>query len=236
MFKLSITGADNLVPTQKLKEMVDQFPQLELAILYFPEKENQERNPGIEWRNDFFSIIPKENTAIHLCGQEVFETILSNTFESSQLFSELKKTARIQININARKNIFSIEDIQKIYTILLKNDFELILQYHERSKEWILPYIQGKHLNNVNILLDASLGKGIAPEKFLLPIELQSLGYPIGFAGGLNPDNINIIHKQVKLFNLPQYWLDLESGCRTHNEFDLQKAQQLCESVFSLVF
>lgn len=233
MFKLSITGADNLVSIDALQLMTQQFPQLELAILYFPEKENQFRNPGLDWRNEFFSKIPKENTAIHLCGQQVFETILSDEFKQSQLLSELKKTQRVQININARKDIFSHTDIQNIYSTLLQYDLNLILQYHERSKDWILPFIANKELQNIHILLDASLGKGVAPEKFEIPKELQSLNYPIGFAGGLNPDNISNIYNQVKPFNLPKYWLDLESGCRTDNIFDLIKAQKLCEKVFT---
>ena len=232
MFKLSITGADNLVLPKTLKSMVEKYPHLELAILYFPEKENHNRNPGLLWRNEFFSMIPKENTAIHLCGKEVFDIILNENFELSTLFIELKKTQRIQININARKDIFSITDIQRIYTILLSYGFTLILQYHERSKEWILPYINETPIENVHILLDSSLGKGVAPEKFILPEELQKLSYPIGFAGGLNPDNIDLIYKQIKLFNLSDYWLDLESGCRTNDNFDINKAEQLCATVF----
>lgn len=232
MFKLSITGADNLVSVADLKQMVQTYPSLELAVLYFPEKENQPRNPGLEWRNHFFDQIPKENTAIHLCGKDVFDTILSEDFETSSLFEELKKTERIQININARKNIFSHADIQHIYTKLLNHDFRLILQYHERSKEWILPYITQKNLENVHILLDSSLGKGVTPDTFEVPIELKNLNYPIGFAGGLNPDNIRKVYHQVKPLNLLRYWLDLESGARTDNLFDINKAYQLCQTIF----
>lgn len=234
MFKLSITGADNLVDVNSLSSLVKDFPALELAILYFPEKENHPRNPGKEWRDKFFSIIPKENTAIHLCGQQVFETILSSEFETSDVFKELKKTNRIQININARKDIFSHQDIQQIYTILLSHGFTLILQYHNRSKDWILPYITDKHLDNVHILLDASLGKGVTPDIFEVPKELQELDYPIGFAGGLNPENIASVHTQVKNLVLKRYWLDLESGVRTDNTFNLVKAKLLCTLVFKL--
>lgn len=232
MFKLSITGADNLVPVSELKQMIQTYPSLELAVLYFPEKENQARNPGVEWRNEFFANIPKENTAIHLCGKDVFDTILSSDFEHSAVFHELKKTERIQININARKDIFSHEDIQKIYTVLLNHGFTLILQYHERSKDWILPYITPKHLENVHILLDASLGKGVTPDTFEIPEALKNLHYPIGFAGGLNPDNIGKVYAQIKPLNLPRYWLDLESGARTDNLFDINKAYNLNKTVF----
>lgn len=233
MFKLSITGADNLVPVADLKQMVQAYPSLELAVLYFPEKENQARNPGVEWRNEFFETIPKENTAIHLCGKDVFDTILSADFATSSVFQELKKTERIQININARKDIFSHEDIQQIYTILLQHGFTLILQYHERSKDWILPYITPKHLDNVHILLDASLGKGVTPDTFEVPEELKALNYPIGFAGGLNPENIGRVYAQVKPLHLTRYWLDLESGARTDNLFDMYKAYQLSKTVFN---
>lgn len=232
MFKISITGADDLVNIDSLNSFVTAYPQLELAILYFPEKESHPRNPGKQWRNKFFSVIPKKNTAIHLCGQEVFETILSNDFEHSEVFKELKKTERIQININARKDIFSHEDIQKIYTVLLSHNFTLILQYHNRSKDWILPYISEKKLDNVHILLDASLGKGVTPDIFEVPEQLRHLDYPIGFAGGLNPENISKVHTQVKSIGLNKYWLDLESGVRTDNVFDLDKFQKLCKSVF----
>jgi len=186
MFKLSITGADNLVDVNQLKNLVNKYPNLELAILYLPEKEDVNRNPGIDWRNKFFNTIPKINTAIHLCGKIAFHTILSDDFEKSLLFKELKKTQRIQLNINARKDIFSIEDIHEIYKKLLSHDFEIILQYHERSKFWILPFLKEYNSKNIHILLDASLGKGIAPEKFTIPEELIPFNLPIGFAGGLN--------------------------------------------------
>ena len=165
MFKFSVTGADNNVDISELKKLVSQYPLLELAILYFPEKENVQRNPGLNWRNDFFNQISKENTAIHLCGQSVFDTILENDFENTIVFNELKKTSRIQININARKNIFTTEQIHNIYTILLKNEFNLILQYHERSKDWIIPFLikNSQYLNQIDILLDSSLGKGVTP-------------------------------------------------------------------------
>lgn len=232
MFKLSITGPDNLVQQESLKLLTDKYSNLEWAILYFPEKENQNRNPGVEWRNKFFSIIPQKNTAIHLCGKEVFDIILSKEFEKSQLFSELKKANRIQININARKDIFTHKDVQSIYSILLSYGFTLILQYHERSKDWILPYLQQHSLENIHILLDSSLGKGIAPKTFAFPEELQNINCPIGFAGGLNPENIKNIHEQIKLFKLTTYWLDLETGSRTNDIFDMEKAENLCLSVF----
>lgn len=235
MFKLSITGSDNEVNIKDLQSLALEYPQLELAILYLPEKENQARNPGKSWRDEFFSLVPNSQTAIHLCGGSCFNTILNDDFEDSELFIELKKTQRIQMNINARKKIFNNFEIYKIYSKLLKHNFTLILQYHERSQEWIIPYIENvedKHKQNIHILLDSSLGKGVSPDNFSVPEELKTLNYPIGFAGGLNPENISSYYHSIKNFDLPAYWLDLESGSRTENKFDMLKAKELCKITF----
>lgn len=231
MINLSITGADNNTNINELAALSQKYPQLELAVLYFPEKENIQRNPGVAWRQEFFKTIKKENTALHLCGKGVFDAILSKSFTSSKELKEFAQTSRIQININARHDIFTHNEIHTVYEKLLGEGFELILQYHERSRHWILPFIEKHTPQKVNILLDASLGKGITPKEFTAPKEVLELSYPIGFAGGLNPDNIELAHSQVKSLGISNYWLDLESGVRTDNEFDMSKAYSLCRKV-----
>jgi hypothetical protein len=234
MTHLSITGADNNVPISSLVDLISSNPQLELGVLYFLEKQNVERNPGFEWRTQFFQSIPKENTALHLCGKEVFDIILDKHFTDSDVYQELIKAQRIQLNINARKDIFTASQIHDIYNVLLEQNFTIILQYHERSKNWILPFIENQSSSNIHILLDSSLGKGISPESFFIPSELINTDFPLGFAGNLNPDNIKAVHNEVKLLQRPKYWLDLESGSRTNNEFDMQKATYLCNEVFNI--
>lgn len=48
---ISITGADDSVNPQDLLRLSVQHPQAEWAILYFPEKEGDPRNPSAQWRN-----------------------------------------------------------------------------------------------------------------------------------------------------------------------------------------
>lgn len=215
--------------------MIQKFPLLELGILYFPEKENHSRNPGFDWRKEFFSIIPKENIAIHLCGKTVFKTILSTSFSQNPLFLELQKAQRIQLNINARYDLFDHQSIHQIYSTLLEYGFTIILQYHQRSQSWILPFLakMDKKHPNIHLLLDSSLGKWVVLEKFEIPQELLSFDYPIAFAGGINPYNIQQIYSKVKKLQLPNYGLDLEFGARTYNEFDLEKVDILCNYCFS---
>lgn len=234
MIKLSITGADNNVDIQELSLLSKSYPMLELAVLYLPEKENQARNPGKTWRNNFLKAIPKENTALHLCGGTVFKQILESDFEDSELFNELKQYSRLQLNINARKDLFVYPEVLLVYEKLLKNGFHLILQYHERSQNVILKSLDlfSDYKHNIDILLDASLGKGVTPETFEIPAQLQGLGFKIGFAGGLNPENIGDVHDSVKKLKVANYWLDLESGVRINNEFSMEKALALCKAMF----
>lgn len=232
MIRLSITGADNNTKINELTQLSEKHYGLELALLYFPEKENQNRNPGQTFRDEFFNQIKKENTALHLCGKKVFEEILSPYFTSTNVFKELQKASRLQLNINARFDLFSKLEIHTIYEKLLNEGFELILQYHTRSEHWILDFIEKRNNEKINILLDSSLGKGVYCENFVIPPPLMGYNYPLGFAGGLNENNIAHAHEQIKKLNLKSYWLDLESGVRTKNEFDMSKATALCEKVF----
>lgn len=231
--KLSITGADDLVSIPMLCALAFQYPQTEFGLLYLPEKEGAPRNPLKQWRMDFLKNMPKENTAIHLCGKIAFDEILSNDFVLSDYYFELKRYSRIQLNINSRADLFTTEQIHAVYDKLLQNNFNIILQYNPKSAQWIEPYLSGQNYSKqVSILLDASLGKGVAVDNFDVPRHLAEQGYFIGFAGGINPENISKIHELVKSYNIENYWLDLESGVRVDNQFSQAQARKLCALMF----
>lgn len=225
---LSITGADTQTPIFELNSFHNKNSHVELGLLYYPEKEGTPRNPTLDWRVRFFNMIDKYHIALHLCGENIFRTILSPNFEQSAELQEFKKANRIQININARKEIFTHEEIHAVYSKLLNLGCRLILQYNETSKSWVLPFLASNldsHYN-IDILLDSSLGKGIIATEFYIPEELKQYSFKYGFAGGICIENIEEIHNKVRLLGV-DYWLDLESGARTNNVFDIMKAYQL---------
>jgi phosphoribosylanthranilate isomerase len=227
---ISITGADNNTSIDKLVELSQKYPYAEWGILYFPEKEGAKRNPTKDWRNDFLSSMPKDKTAIHLCGEDVFNEILSDNFDNSELKEELSRFGRIQLNINARKlkNLFTDDQITQIYKKLLACNFRIIAQYNPVSEKAINSFINTNEVNYnyFDILLDSSLGKGVVPENWSVP-ELFKSGVTLGFAGGLNPENIHDNYLKINKITNSKYWLDLESGARTDNEFDLEKAENI---------
>lgn len=233
MPKLSITGADDPVSIPMLCALAYQYPQTEFALLYLPEKEGAPRNPTKPWRMNFLKNMPKPNTAIHLCGKQAFDDVLASEFVMSDYFYELKRYSRIQLNINSRADIFNHEQIHAVYDKLVQNNFNIILQYNPKSSLWIEEYLsKAPNPEQISILLDASLGKGVAVDEFDVPQHLVDLGYFIGFAGGINPENIAKIHKTVLSYNVKNYWLDLESGARVDNQFSQANARKLCTTMF----
>ena len=227
---LSITGADNLTDTNELLIFKKERDDVELGILYYLEKQGSPRNPTYDWRKEFMQLNGKNNVSLHLCGESVFRVILNNQLENKETnFSkEFSGASRIQININARKDIFTHEEIHNVYLKLLNFGSRLILQYNEHSKSWILPFLEQypEYHKNIDILLDSSLGKGIVISEFFIPEELKQYSFKYGFAGGVSVENIQEIHSKVKALGV-DYWLDLETGSRTDNVFDLNKAKEL---------
>jgi hypothetical protein len=223
---ISITGADNNTSVKELVDISQDFPYAEWGVLYFPEKEGAKRNPTKDWREQFLANIPKEKTAIHLCGDEVFREILSKEFNSSDLKLELARFGRIQLNINARKlkDLFTDDEIVNIYEKLLACNFHIIAQYNSISENAINKFISNNKVDYkyFDILLDSSLGKGVSPDNWSVPNGLSKEAH-LGFAGGLNPENIFANYSKINSITTNKYWLDLESGARTDNEFDLNK-------------
>ena len=75
------------------------------------------------------------------------------------------------------------------------------------------------------MLLDASGGRGIDT-----PIDVFPTSRKIGYAGGLNPENIadklSFLMENVKI---GRFWIDMESGVRTNDWFDLDKVVRVLE-------
>ena len=231
-FCVSLTGADDEVPPEALFALQQRFPSVEWALLYLPEKEGQPRNPTTAWRSQFLDVCAGAHTALHLCGTQVFRGILSGVIPD-----EFSRYGRLQLNINARRQEFTELEVVAVYTALLDAGHQLILQCHEATEPLIVEFLQGlrtsQYIERVDVLFDASRGKGQQPEAW--PAGHQFLaGTRCGYAGGLAPDNVaeNLAKIQERRGQLGAYWLDMESGVRTDNRFDLQKVEQVLQSVF----
>jgi hypothetical protein len=88
--------------------------------------------------------------------------------------------------------------------------------------------------NNVHFLFDSSGGNGLYDDTLFYTEPI--LDYYTGYAGGINCENVESIckiiteHKPTTLAYHPNNtncWIDLESGVRTNNEFDLEKVETI---------
>lgn len=235
MIKLSITGADNKVCVNELSKVAKNNPQVEFGILYLLERQGTKRNPDYAWRQEYFKAMLKEQTSLHLCAAQAFKEILRDDYQTFinefgfNVFNELTQANRVQLNINSRHQIFTIEEIQKIYTRLLENGLKIIVQYNDNSKKWIDTYVlKTKFKDQIYILMDSSLGRGVIANSFEIPECFKDFNFTYGFAGGVNVENIESVKLKCDELSV-NYWIDLESGARTDNEFDMEKVFKLIE-------
>ncbi|MDD2863045.1 MAG: hypothetical protein PHI71_18520, partial [Acidiphilium sp.] len=227
---VSLTGADDHVAPEALAALSAQYPLAEWAILVFPEKEGTPRNPSAQWREKFLSLeLP--HTAAHLCGTQIFREL--STPETAKVrIAELSRYGRVQLNINARRPEFTDDEVLSIYRKLLDAGLHLILQHHDGSWRVIQKFVADaapESLSRIALLYDASKGTGKRPEFWPPMSTVGSVPLFCGYAGGLGPDVLDeelprIREAATAWRDLP-FWIDMESGVRTNNEFDLSKAE-----------
>jgi phosphoribosylanthranilate isomerase len=79
---------------------------------------------------------------------------------------------------------------------------------------------------NVSALWDKSGGAGVPMDSWPLPLgDLR-----IGYAGGISEGNVTELLTKLTSNREPRdFWIDLESGARTSDEFDLAKVRRVLE-------
>lgn len=220
---ISLTGADDLLDISHLESFSKRYPLFECAILMFPERDSLARNPSKSWREAFYQSSVK-NRAIHLCGTAINK--LAN--EDQDLINELQHVQRVQINLKAQWA--SVELVQQLIKVIEKYpDIEFITQHNELNTDYFQYWDK---VANHSYLYDASLGKGLAPDAWLAPLGSKRTGY----AGGMNSDNV--LANTIKIAHVSgktPVWIDMETGIRTDDQFDLCKAEKVLALVTQYV-
>lgn len=220
---VSFTGADDKVDISELKKLSDMYPRIEWAFLYMPEREGRVRTPSAAWRQEALKTLPR--CALHLCMQTAFEQVLA---QEADFLAELKRYARVQLNINASKPLFSEDEVFLISSLLLQHGIPQILQYNPATQAGInlfLSSVAAKDLDKVHVLFDSSLGRGVVPSQWPAPLAEKGLPVYCGYAGGISPDNVENLVPQIQQVCSRPYWIDMEKGVRTDNQFDLAKVE-----------
>lgn len=227
---VTFTGAEDHTVISQLEELSDQYPTVEFAILYHPEREGIGKNPTKLWRNWFYESKVR-NKAIHLCGRTAVDRFIK---QDEQLWEELEQVNRVQLNIVPAPTDRIDRYINIGIQMIIHEEYGL--EYVTQMNDWNKPFSDAFEVIDAHsYLFDGSLGTGVLPGQYQPPVPDKFCGY----AGGLNPDNIlSELQKINQVCDRP-FWIDMETGVRTaghdgHRYFDLNKVKQVLKAIYEL--
>lgn len=186
--------------------------------------------------------------AAHFCGTRGNEVLDGNGDFVQQVIDW--GFSRIQINATAVNGVDTsrlAEQVPNVVTLAKRfSQVEFIIQKNEETK----PLWQGllgckdstgessTMPKNISMLVDESKGTGqVATKSWPTPPPLSSSPcYEIGYAGGIGPNNIHKVLKDVvKAGSGRAIWIDMESSLRSVKDgkdvFDLDKCYTVIDAV-----
>ena len=221
--QITFTGIGTDTDLKTLKEIQDEYPLVEWGVLL--SKNWQENGPrffdpsqlnNLRWQG--------LNLSCHLCGSAARAVVSENwepAFEVTRGMFGLFQ--RCQVNISMEQ-----PNDQTQYMRPPIDLSELIIQQKSAGAMNIFNAI--KNRTKMSVLLDASGGRGIdTPVK---PLNIP--GLKVGYAGGLNPENVGEKLEYLMENVEGEFWIDMESGVRTDDRFDIDKCVsvlQTCQKI-----
>lgn len=216
--KVTITGPDDKTNIGDLVELSKKYPFVEWGILFSNNKVGSSRYPSIDWIKEVVKLdLP---LSAHFCGWWAKQVLNEQNFG---LITEADGFGRIQLNYNFKHS--KKWDLDKLLAYAKGSEKNIILQYNKSNAPTMDALTEVP--DAINFLYDASGGRGTVIKDIHPPIGKSYTGY----AGGLNPDNVGDICESIKKHRYQdRVWIDLESGARTNNEFDLTKVESILET------
>jgi hypothetical protein len=221
---ITLTGVEETTDLERLASMTQARQEvigIEWGVLYSPDRAGQGgRYPSLNWIRGFsrFAFENRLNLALHVCGSGVDEMLASHGF-ALKLTSGFK---RVQLNFNQSERKFNLDNIAHLVRGLQRP----VITQHNLANESVSKLITAP---NHQILVDASLGRGISPSSWPEPVMLK----PTGYAGGLGPDNLAreiLAIEAVTGLQTLKSWVDMESRLfRPEGTFDLDRAEKVLD-------
>lgn len=215
----SITGADDAVDAQNLLALSREFPFAEWAILLLPARAGTARFPSLGWIRNFAAQAKDLHTAMHLCDGALLGFIRGD----ADIAGAMAGFKRIQLNLKFGEVEGKYDPDELVRRVRDNAQFQFIIQYG-REKKGLLPLF--RDVPNHAVLFDESAGRGISPDSWDAPLP----GHFCGYAGGLRPDNVVAnLDMIAKVAAGHETWIDMETGVRTDDKFDLGKVRKVLE-------
>lgn len=216
---ITFTGVDARTDVQMLRAIQEQHPIAEFGVLtsyHWYDNGNRYIDPrslSKLWGQGL-------NLALHVCGSLASRAADGYWRDVDHLLvSCLGLFNRVQLNIaNRTDNPYRLASTPTAHTeVIIQQKEARDIEFFERSK-WM----------NTSLLLDASGGQGIETPIDVLPNAGKT--FKVGYAGGISPDNVaDKLSYLLENENVGDFWIDMETGVRTNDWFDLEKVSRVLE-------
>lgn len=208
---ITFTGIDDHTCTAGMFALAQRYP-IEWGVLFSRDRQGIDpRYPGGEAQSRFLWCLPALRMSAHLCGEHSRNIMDGLPIKPPVDFGFFQ---RIQVNyhdpIPAR--IIEFRSGWGRMRCIAQTRTEALAFPRDTSVDW---------------LCDSSGGRGIAPTSWPLHPGGDRL---VGYAGGLNADNVGEALHRIN--SAGPFWIDMESGVRTDNRFDLRLCDRVCQAVY----
>lgn len=202
---ITLTGVDERTDLDLLP------PGIEIGVLYTWYEEGRHRYPA---RSTVVRILEKlqgRRLALHVCGGRARAKLMDYALPDMTHLVQ-----RIQVNGTLAPN-----DVRTICG--LYGGHTIITQHTERNRG-----LEALDIPNHVLLVDSSGGRGRSPDEWRRPNTTK----PVGFAGGLGPDNVRSELGRISSMVETGWWIDMEGKVRDKNDwFDVQRANSVISAV-----
>jgi len=217
---ITFTGIDGKTDLGALWEIQQKYPMVEWGVLV---AKNWKDNGNRYFNPSYLDSLENRglNLSAHLCGSIARAAVRGDIEpfrEWARGYSYIFN--RCQLNVaTSQNNPMSFD-----YSGEICNYFDEVILQQKSAREVPL-FLNSKVSRHITCLLDASGGQGIDT-----PIEILNLPHKIGYAGGINADNVaGKLSYLLESDDVDDFWIDMESGVRTDDWFDLDKVVKVLE-------
>lgn len=224
--KVMITGADDDVDPRVLHALSLKYPFVEWGILMSANTQTRLRYPSAEWRKELENLesrVADLHLVAHLCG----------ALARHQRPSALPRYAAVQVNLNGFLHPTEDDFCRWVSQFHVPVILQCPTMAHAVHADLSFLSRYGTLPKRPHYLIDASGGVGrYDPTFWGAPHEALRC---VGYAGGIGPHNVEQVldivwtrvHEHPCTTSWGKLWIDMESGVRTDDCFDLDKVNDV---------
>lgn len=205
---LTLTGADERTPIDSLLHLATAGAEIGLLWTFSPD--GRPRYPSIPWINQVLRALPRRSVAVHVCGARARDLLLRGRVP---FIHDSPFLRRVQVN-------GSVSPLDLEILCGWMSDKVVITQHDFVNNDLV-----DVNVDNHALLVDGSGGRGQLPSDWYRPLTVK----PVGFAGGLGPDNLAEQLPRIAAVAQKGAWIDCESSLRTDEWFDVARATRMVE-------